>query len=228
MKNANKFCLTPVFMFILLCSIFLSSCASSLPDYDFREEQFVGTEDYEAFLQTDEARAAFLTPDCESACKIVLLESTDFFRAVREGTLRLALQHPQRYLWMVPVYHGAQSAWQPVLFENGSFYCHMFSLYSFDSQSYHHYNYLSERDELNTLLQENGLENPEFIAPFYGYGSWLYLEHQGTPYIFLYREEPLTTGLDGMTFYPLEQVRSTILMLGDREYHQEQRLSPYL
>ena len=109
MKNANKFCLAPIFMFILLCSIFLSSCAPSLPDYDFREEQFVGTEDYEAFLQTDEARAAFPTPDCESACKIVLLESTDFFRAVREGTLRLALQHPQRYLWMV----GASSFHNP-------------------------------------------------------------------------------------------------------------------
>ena len=180
------------------------------PSYDYREEQFTGSQDWQAYLQLEgidpDNPPAFPVHHYDQAVKLVIVEPGAFYRAVREGTLRNLLQDSDRYEWIIPrSYHGsAQDIYRFWCYDTQYYVPRALewptTIYQFVPSGY-----------VAELLKQAEITEYDFVVVFgfllNPYENYLYVEQNGKPYIAIFTNHPEDyPGLEGSgQFYPFEK-----------------------
>ena len=196
------------------CGVF-----SPPPSYDYREEQFTGSQDWQAYLQLDgvdpDNPPAFPVHHYDQAVKQFIIDKGSFYRAVREGTLRNLLQDSDRYEWVFPrSYHGSAEDVYRLRHYDG-----VYSIREVPSPDDPGTGYtFIQLDVVASLLKQAGLDHPDFIAAFTSTyfesarESYLYVEQDGKPFIAVSTPAPdAYPGLEtSISFYPYAEFQKVI------------------
>ncbi len=187
------------------------------PSYDYREEQFTGSQDWQAYLQLEgvdpDNPPAFPVHHYDQAVKLVTVEPGAFYRAVREGTLRNLLQDSDRYEWIIPrSYHGTEKDFYRFRYYDGAYSVPNVPHSPEPEDGYA----FALPDVVEQTLQQAGLCHPDFIAPCSYINSsaesYLYIEQDGKPYVLVFTSAPqFYEGLEGSGhLYPYSEFQKVM------------------
>lgn len=186
------------------------------PSYDYREEQFTGSQDWQAYLQLEgvdpDNLPAFPVHHYDQAVKRLTIDTGSFYRAVREGTLRYLLQSTTSYDWVFQrSYHGSDEDYYLLRCHNG-----VYSVPDPQKPPFNGYLFLHSPDKLQQTLNQAGLDHPDFIA-YFGFtitysDNYIYAEQDGIPYIikFSYYPNRSKEEKESGEFFPYENFQKSV------------------